>query len=68
MLSRITLGDHGFNQVIMGFLISFNFILYFDYKIFIVLMHHLKSRLKSFMLALSLVNVIILLVMNYVNH
>ena len=68
MLSRITLGDHGYNQVIMGFLLSANIVLNIDLEIFTKLMTWLWPKVYFVLIPLEIFSITFLLVMNYINH
>ena len=68
MFSRITLGDHGYNQVIIGFLISATFISYFDYPTFLYLLERYRKKLMVIMMSLNAITTVFLVVICYINH
>lgn len=66
--SRITLGDHSFNQLVIGSLVAWNFVINFEYWVFAYFLSRIRTFLKPLMvLAFFLTNGIVIL-MNYINH
>lgn len=68
MISRITLGDHSYNQVIMGALIALNVLANIDFDTFCNRLAKLPGRLKTVLLPIEVLNLVLLLVFNYFNH
>lgn len=66
--SRITLGDHSFNQLVIGSLVAWNFVINFEYWVFASCLQKIRVFLKPLMvLAFFLTNGIVIF-MNYINH
>lgn len=68
MLSRISLGDHSYNQVLMGLLVGWNTIMYYDYRVFIIILHKFRHMVLPVTMLLNIFNIVMLMVMNSVNH
>lgn len=68
MLSRITLGDHSYNQVLMGALISANVILNVDFEGFCEYVVRLPKCTKSLLLPIEVINFAYLVAMCFLNH
>lgn len=68
MVSRITLGDHGYNQVIMGFLIGINVIANVSFDGFCEYLMKVPKCLKAFLLPIEVFNFSYLILMIAINH
>ena len=67
-VSRITLGDHGYNQLIIGALVAWTCIEILDYKCFIWFLKHTKGTLKLIMAGLTLASLGLLILFCYIDH
>lgn len=66
--SRITLGDHSFNQLVIGSLVAWNFVINFEYWVFVTFLQKIRRIMKPLMVAAFFMSNGIVILMNYINH